>query len=86
MNILQQMNLMFAIFLQIGENKKVTDEEMAGVSRACRNSRININSINFTCFIGPKKLPELGKAFGQTFKEFKNSSKSEKEDEKENNR
>lgn len=42
MNILQQMNLMFAIFLQIGENKKVTDEEMAGVSRACRNSRINI--------------------------------------------
>lgn len=80
------MNLMFAIFLQIGENKKVTDEEMAGVSRACRNSRININSINFTCFIRAKKLPELGKAFGQTFKEFKNSSKSEKEDEKENNR
>ena len=31
---------------------------------------------------GPKKLPELGKAFGQTFKEFKNSSKSEKEVEK----
>lgn len=59
MNILQQMNLMFAIFLQIGENKKVTDEEMAGVSRACRNSRININSINFTCFIRAKKTARI---------------------------
>lgn len=24
---------------------------------------------------GPKKLPEMGKAFGQTLKEFKNSTK-----------
>ncbi|NRD80480.1 twin-arginine translocase TatA/TatE family subunit [Bacillus sp. BRMEA1] len=24
---------------------------------------------------GPKKLPEIGKAFGQTFKEFKNSTR-----------
>ncbi|MBR7553205.1 twin-arginine translocase TatA/TatE family subunit [Allobacillus sp. GCM10007491] len=35
---------------------------------------------------GPKKLPELGKAFGQTLKEFKNSTKNEKEDEKDHHR
>lgn len=31
---------------------------------------------------GPKKLPEIGRAFGQTLKEFKNSTKSLVEDEK----
>ena len=30
---------------------------------------------------GPKKLPELGKAVGQTFKEFKNSTKGLIDDE-----
>jgi sec-independent protein translocase protein TatA len=42
---------------------------------------------------GPKKLPEIGRAFGQTLKEFKNSTKElthdvfeeeEKKQEKEN--
>lgn len=32
---------------------------------------------------GPKKLPELGKAVGQTLREFKNSTKGLIEDEKE---
>ena len=30
---------------------------------------------------GPKKLPELGRAVGQTFKEFKNSTKGLIDDE-----
>lgn len=30
---------------------------------------------------GPKKLPEIGRAFGQTLREFKNSSKGLLEDE-----
>ncbi|GEL08408.1 twin-arginine translocase TatA/TatE family subunit [Salisediminibacterium halotolerans] len=30
---------------------------------------------------GPKKLPEIGKAVGQTLKEFKNSTKELTEDE-----
>ncbi|PAE20454.1 twin-arginine translocase TatA/TatE family subunit [Bacillus sp. 7504-2] len=30
---------------------------------------------------GPKKLPEIGRAFGQTLKEFKHSTKSLVEDE-----
>lgn len=29
---------------------------------------------------GPKKLPEVGKAFGQTFREFKNSTRELTED------
>lgn len=29
---------------------------------------------------GPKKLPEIGKAFGQTLKEFKNSTRELTED------
>lgn len=33
---------------------------------------------------GPKKLPELGKAVGQTLREFKNSTAGLIEDEKEN--
>lgn len=33
---------------------------------------------------GPKKLPEIGRAVGQTFREFKNSTKDLIEDEKEN--
>ncbi|MCR6110721.1 twin-arginine translocase TatA/TatE family subunit [Bacillus sp. A301a_S52] len=34
---------------------------------------------------GPKKLPEIGKAMGQTLKEFKNSSKElTKEDDETN--
>jgi sec-independent protein translocase protein TatA len=32
---------------------------------------------------GPKKLPELGRAVGQTLKEFKNSTKGLMDDEKE---
>lgn len=32
---------------------------------------------------GPKKLPELGKAVGQSLREFKNSTKGLIEDEKE---
>jgi sec-independent protein translocase protein TatA len=32
---------------------------------------------------GPKKLPELGKAVGQTLREFKNSTQGLIEDEKE---
>lgn len=32
---------------------------------------------------GPKKLPELGKAVGQTLREFKNSTKGLIEEEKE---
>jgi sec-independent protein translocase protein TatA len=32
---------------------------------------------------GPKKLPELGRAVGQTLKEFKNSTKELMDDEKE---
>lgn len=33
---------------------------------------------------GPKKLPELGKAFGHTLKEFKNATKGLADDEDEN--
>nr|WP_295974451.1 twin-arginine translocase TatA/TatE family subunit [uncultured Bacillus sp.] len=33
---------------------------------------------------GPKKLPELGKAVGQTFKEFKNSTKGLIDDDDDN--
>jgi sec-independent protein translocase protein TatA len=33
---------------------------------------------------GPKKLPELGRAVGQTLKEFKKSTNSMMDDEKEN--
>ncbi|WP_019153665.1 twin-arginine translocase TatA/TatE family subunit [Robertmurraya massiliosenegalensis] len=32
---------------------------------------------------GPKKLPEIGRAFGQTLKEFKSSTKGLVDDEKE---
>lgn len=32
---------------------------------------------------GPKKLPEIGRAVGQTFREFKNSTKGLMDDEKE---
>lgn len=35
---------------------------------------------------GPKKLPEIGKAMGQTLREFKNSTKDLTDDEKEDNR
>ena len=31
---------------------------------------------------GPKKLPEIGRAVGQTFREFKNSTKGLMDDEK----
>lgn len=33
---------------------------------------------------GPNKLPEIGKAAGESLKEFKNSTMDTKEDEKEN--
>lgn len=33
---------------------------------------------------GPKKLPEIGRAVGQTFREFKKSTKDLIDDEKEN--
>lgn len=32
---------------------------------------------------GPKKLPEIGKAFGSSLREFKNATKGLTEDEKE---
>lgn len=38
--------------------------------------------VGFLIF-GPKKLPELGKAFGDTIREFKNSAKDTKEEIKE---
>ncbi|UTR14691.1 twin-arginine translocase TatA/TatE family subunit [Salipaludibacillus sp. LMS25] len=34
---------------------------------------------------GPKKLPEIGKAMGQTLKEFKNSTKELTKDDDETN-
>ncbi|MBB6444968.1 twin-arginine translocase TatA/TatE family subunit [Bacillus benzoevorans] len=34
---------------------------------------------------GPKKLPELGRAVGQTFREFKNSTKGLIDDEDDDN-
>ncbi|MCM1991763.1 twin-arginine translocase TatA/TatE family subunit [Oceanirhabdus seepicola] len=38
--------------------------------------------VGFLIF-GPKKLPEIGKAFGDTIREFKKSAKDSKEDVKE---
>jgi sec-independent protein translocase protein TatA len=43
---------------------------------------IVILSVGFLIF-GPKKLPAIGKAFGETINEFKKSAKDLKDDQKE---
>lgn len=72
------------LFLKVGTKNALS------ISRKTKECEMMISNIGIPGLIiiliialmifGPKKLPEIGRAFGQTLKEFKNSTKELTED------
>jgi len=59
---------------------------MGGTEEAAMSlgwKEMSLIGVALLVFFGPAKLPELGKAFGKTLREFRNASKEPSEEHKE---